>query len=145
MSLHALMCQSELSNEAFLVTSAIALRYPIPKSVPIDSQHDKLGDATLNSSSSAHIKTHNKIANEVATIARESGIQMEGGKKFVPIVPISVSVTGGRRQVMPGPRMGRGGIVTKHGEIVPNNPKYRLDRKDSSCHGCYTLPCLHHS
>ena len=34
MSLHGLMCQYELSNEAFLVTSAIAFGYPMPKSVP---------------------------------------------------------------------------------------------------------------
>ena len=128
MSLHALLCQSELSSEAFPVTSAITLGYPMPKSVPIVSQHDKWGDATLNSSSSAHIKTHNRIINKVATIARESGIQMEAGEKFVPIVPISVSAKGRRRQVMPGPRMGRGDIVTKHGRIVPDNPKYRLDR-----------------
>ena len=60
--------------------------------------------------------------------ARESGIQMEAGVKFVPIVPISVTATGGCRQVMPGPRMGRGDVVTKHGGLVPDNPKYRFDR-----------------
>ena len=128
MSLHALMCPYELSNEAFLVTSAIAFGYPMPKSVPTASPQDKWGDAALSASSSARIKTHNRIANEVASIARESGIQMEAGEKFVPIVPISVSAAAGRRQVRPGPRMGRGDIVTKHGGIIPDNPKYRLDR-----------------
>ena len=44
------------------------------------------------------------------------------------MVPISVSATGGCRQVMPGPQMGLGDTVTKHGGIVPDNPKYRLDR-----------------
>jgi hypothetical protein len=129
MSLHGLMCQYELSNEAFLVTSAIAFGYPMPKSVPTAAgQQDKWGDIALNGSSSVRIKTHNRIAYEVASIARESGIQMEAGEKFVPVVQVSVTAAGGRRQARPGPRMGRGDIVTKHGGIVPDNPKYRLDR-----------------
>ena len=129
MSLHGLMCQYELSNEAFLVTSAIAFGYPMPKSVPTAAgQQDKWGDIALNGSSSVRIKTHNRIANEVASIARESGTQMEAGEKFVPVVQVSVTAACGRHQARPGPRMERGDIVTKHGGIVPDNPKYRLDR-----------------
>ena len=64
----------------------------------------------------------------MASIAHESGIQMEAGEKFVPVVQVSVTAAGGRRQARPGPRMGRGDFVTKHGGIVPDNPKYRLDR-----------------
>ena len=60
---------------------------------------------------------------EVASIALESEIQMEAGEKFVPVVQVSVTAAGGRRQSRPGPRMGRGDIVTKHGGIVPDNPK----------------------
>ena len=146
MSLHGLMCQYELSNEAFLVTSAIAFGYPMHMSVPTAvGQQDKWGDIALNGSSSARIKTHNRIANEVASIASESGIQMEAGEKFVPVVQVSVTTASGRRQARPGPRMGRGDIVMKHGGIVPDNPKYRLDRWTCLCDGCYPLPCLHFS
>ena len=53
---------------------------------------------------------------------------MEAGEKDVPVVQVSVTAACGRRQARPGPRMGRGDIVTKHGGIVPDNPKYLLDR-----------------
>ena len=49
-----------LSNEAFLVTSAIAFWYPMPKSVPmVAGQQDKWGDIALNGSSSVCIKIQN--------------------------------------------------------------------------------------
>ena len=93
MSLHGLMCQYELSNETFLVTSAITLAL-----VSSYGSRAAVRDIALNGSSSARIKTHNRIANEVASIARESGIQMEAGEKFVPVVQVSVTAAGGRRQ-----------------------------------------------
>ena len=91
-------------------------------------QQDKWGDIALNGSSSVRIKTHNRIPNEVASIARESGIQMEAGEKFVPVVQVSVTAAGGSSQARPGPHMGCCDIITKHGGIVPDNPKYHLDR-----------------
>ena len=57
-----------------------------------------------------------------------AGIQMEAGEMFVPVVQVSVTAACGRSQARPGPRMGRGDIVTEHGGMVPDNPKYRLDR-----------------
>ena len=53
---------------------------------------------------------------------------MEAGEKFVPVVQVSVTAASGRHQARPGPRIGRGDIITKHGGIVSDNPKYRLDR-----------------
>ena len=118
------------------------------------------GYLALNGLSSARIKTHNRIANEVASIARESGIQMEGGVKYVPVVQVSVTTAGGRRQARPGPQMGRGDIVTIHGGFVPDNQKYRLDRwtrlvmdailchvytSRDHCYKMNTLKCWQHS
>ena len=127
MSIHALTCQSELSNEAFLVSCTLAFGYPMPRSVPSADDNDKWGDQILNGSSAARIRTHNKIADAAAKIARDSGIQMEG-EKSVPVVEVSVTAAGGRRQLRPGPRLGRGDIITKHRGIVPDNPKDRLNR-----------------
>ena len=83
MSIHALTCQSELSNEAFLVSCALAFGYPMPRLVPSADDNDKWGDQILNGLSAARIRTHNKIADAAAKIARDSGIQMEG-EKSVP-------------------------------------------------------------
>ena len=62
----------------------------------------------------------------MASIARESGIQVEAGEKLVPVVQVSVTAACGRRQAKPGPRMGRGEIITKYGDTVPDNPNIAL-------------------
>ena len=89
----ALTCQYELSNEAFETSTALLLGIPVPHArflhdhVVGYENMDLWADAALNSSihaSNTRKITHDRLAQELASIASGAGIPTSSQERYVP-------------------------------------------------------------
>jgi hypothetical protein len=95
MGLFALTSHYELSNNAFLTSSALVLGYPIPHARFLKTQvggygeYDLWGDQLLNNAfhaSRSSILSHNIVSQELARIATGGGIPTTAKQSEIPMV-----------------------------------------------------------
>ena len=117
MGLFALTCPYELSNQAFVTSTALLLGVPVPhacflKNHVTQYQHiDVWADFLLNDAghaAGARHSSHNRIALELACIATRNGIPTTAVESRIPFCEDTVQ--------------DRGDMATLVGGLIPTNP-----------------------